>query len=113
MTRKQKKRRKRMHKKNEARKKALMLEVKEAVCEAAIKKVAPVIVVRTPVVDEPVVPVVNNAMTDRFIQTIVNIQTRALRADGRCHHGMLPMQCSYCAGIPMSKYGASVGAAWI
>jgi len=38
---------------------------------------------------------------------------RELRIDGRCKHGMLPMQCSYCAGIPMPKYAQSTGAAFI
>jgi len=36
-----------------------------------------------------------------------------LREDGRCKHGMLQEQCSYCKGIPMPKYGQSVGLAWI
>lgn len=38
---------------------------------------------------------------------------KGLRIDGRCMHGMLPGQCSYCADIKMPKYAHSVGAAWI
>ena len=47
--------------------------------------------------------------TRRTIALIV----KGLRADGRCKHGMLPGQCSYCAGIEMPKYAQSVGAAFI
>jgi len=28
--------------------------------------------------------------------------TKGLRADGRCMHGMLPGQCSYCAGMKLT-----------
>ena len=38
---------------------------------------------------------------------------KGLRPDGRCKHGMIPGTCSYCAGIKMTPYGASVGAAFI
>jgi len=38
---------------------------------------------------------------------------KGLRPDGRCKHGMLPGQCSYCAGLKMPDYAQSVGAAFI
>jgi len=45
--------------------------------------------------------------------TIMKIAGIELRADGRCKHGLMPGQCSYCAGMPMTKYAQSVGAAWV
>ena len=47
-----------------------------------------------------------------LVQRIEKIH-KDLREDGRCKHGMLPGMCSYCAGIKMTPYGASVGAAYI
>jgi hypothetical protein len=43
----------------------------------------------------------------------ITLLAKGLRADGRCKHGMLPGQCSYCVGIKMPKYAQSVGAAFI
>jgi hypothetical protein len=48
-----------------------------------------------------------------FVERIKAIVQDDLREDGRCKHGMLPGTCSYCAGIKMTPYGASVGAAYI
>lgn len=36
-----------------------------------------------------------------------------LPIDDRCKHGMIPRTCAYCLGYAPSKYGASVGLAWI
>ena len=44
---------------------------------------------------------------------IVKLQGIKLDKNGRCKHNMLPGQCSYCAGIKMPAYGASVGLAFI
>jgi hypothetical protein len=46
-------------------------------------------------------------------ETKKEVNEQELREDGRCKHGMLSGQCSYCQGIPMPKYGQSVGLAWI
>jgi len=56
-----------------------------------------------------------SGMSDLEIATrqTVKLIAKGLRADGRCKHGMLPGQCSYCAGIKMPKYAQSVGAAFI
>jgi len=43
----------------------------------------------------------------------IKLIAKGLRPDGRCKHGMLPGQCSYCAGIKMPKYAQSVGAAYL
>ena len=49
-------------------------------------------------------------MSNKMSGSITHIHNE-LRGDGRCKHGMLEMQCSYCKGIPMTKYPQSVGAA--
>ena len=54
-------------------------------------------------------------MSDLEIATRDTVKriAKGLRADGRCKHGMIPGTCSYCAGIKMTPYGQSVGAAFI
>lgn len=53
-----------------------------------------------------------NPVAQRMIESIANIH-EGLRIDGRCKHGMLDKQCSFCAGFAPSQYGQSVGLAWI
>jgi hypothetical protein len=52
--------------------------------------------------------------TNKFTGAITHIQEQ-LRGDGRCLHGMLPMQCGTCKGIFTPVIGASIGSgrAWI
>lgn len=54
----------------------------------------------------------NTRLLNKMCGSIAHIHDE-LRADGRCKHGMVPMQCSYCKGMPMTKYAQSVGGAWI
>ena len=53
-------------------------------------------------------------LVNEFTGAITHIQ-EGPRGDGRCLHGMLPMQCGTCKGIFTPAIGVSIGSgrAWI